>query len=216
MKRLFLLGLFVRTSCESFDYLRGLLGQPQFSQPKSGVSVSAPRCFVMIVFRSAIEPPWTEIEPIRVGRVPKSLGTPDAYVTAELGDRNRIRVDIYADSSVESFSFEQAQIWNGWLVLGFGNKIYLISSAHHRAVTVDLGAYFGHLYPAGDLLLVAGDRKLWCLDRDGIIKWVSPVVGIDGVVVNGIKDGVISGEGEWDPPGGWKPFRLNLESGELR
>jgi len=38
-------------------------------------------------------------------------------------------------------------------------------------------------------------------------------LGIDGIIVASTSDGVISGEGEWDPPGGWRPFRLSLATG---
>jgi hypothetical protein len=36
----------------------------------------------------------------------------------------------------------------------------------------------------------------------------------DGVVVVAIDDNVVLGQGEWDPPGGWRPFQVSLESGE--
>lgn len=38
-------------------------------------------------------------------------------------------------------------------------------------------------------------------------------LGIDGVLVTVIDNGVVGGEAELDPPGGWKPFRVDLETG---
>ena len=52
-------------------------------------------------------------------------------------------------------------------------------------------------------------------DRNGSIVWQSTELGVDGVVVSGVADGVIEGEGEWDPPGGWRRFRILLSSGTL-
>lgn len=40
-------------------------------------------------------------------------------------------------------------------------------------------------------------------------------IAIDGVVVNSVEDGLILGEGDWDPPSGGKPFPVRLESGTL-
>ena len=51
------------------------------------------------------------------------------------------------------------------------------------------------------------------LDEEGELLWTSPALGVDGVLVHSIDDGVIAGEGEWDPPGGWRPFRVALSSG---
>jgi hypothetical protein len=38
-------------------------------------------------------------------------------------------------------------------------------------------------------------------------------MGVDGVIARNVAGGVIEGEGEWDPPGGWEPFRILLSSG---
>lgn len=46
--------------------------------------------------------------------------------------------------------------------------------------------------------------------------WRSDALGIDGVIVDRISADEIEGQGEWDPPGGWKPFRVSAHSGKPR
>jgi hypothetical protein len=40
-------------------------------------------------------------------------------------------------------------------------------------------------------------------------------LGIDGVLVNQIDENFIHGDGEWEPPGGWKPLHLRADSGRF-
>jgi hypothetical protein len=56
--------------------------------------------------------------------------------------------------------------------------------------------------------------RLISINERGEQSWASEPLGIDGVVVDEVQDGVIIGQGEWDPPSAWRPFRLSLESGE--
>jgi hypothetical protein len=162
-----------------------------------------------------IDAPWTGMEPLRLGCVPSGLGTPDRYLTIELAGCPLVRCDLYGWRSVESHTFEEVQAWSGLVVVGFGHRLYVIEPVVRKASSFNLGSYFGHLYPAGDYLLVASAERLFRLESGGTVVWRSPEVGIDGVVVHQVLNGVIHGEGEWDPPGGWKPFRLRLDTGQL-
>ena len=45
--------------------------------------------------------------------------------------------------------------------------------------------------------------------------WSSPELGIDGVIVGSVAEGVIEGAGECDPPDGWRAFRVLLSSGAV-
>lgn len=47
------------------------------------------------------------------------------------------------------------------------------------------------------------------------MKWTTQRLGIDGVIVDGVANGIIEGQGEWNPPGGWERFRVKLDSGSL-
>jgi hypothetical protein len=74
--------------------------------------------------------------------------------------------------------------------------------------------YFGYVYANDEYLLVASGDRLRRIAQDGSIQWTSDVLGIGGVVVRNVFNGIISGDGEWDPPGGWQTFRVTLDSGK--
>lgn len=159
-----------------------------------------------------IESPWTEIEPVRLGEVPSALGTPDRYLTVEDDDGLRLRVDIYG-SVDECQAFEECQVWSGFVILGRGEHLYLVEPREPKTAVIELGSYFGHMYPGDGYLLVASAERLIRVQPDGAVLWASGRLGIDGVVVDEVTGGIVKGGGEWDPPGGWCPFRLSLETG---
>ena len=78
-----------------------------------------------------------------------------------------------------------------------------------------IAPYFGAFYAGPDYLLVASGDSLLRLGHDGRLLWAAHGLGLDGVIVGLVENGVIQGQGEWDPPGGWKPFALRLDSGQL-
>ncbi|CCJ79088.1 hypothetical protein QNZ44_001398 [Enterobacter kobei] len=45
------------------------------------------------------------------------------------------------------------------------------------------------------------------------ILWKSRQCAIDGVIITSIENETVLGLGEWDPPGGWEPFKLDLKTG---
>jgi hypothetical protein len=166
-----------------------------------------------VSFRNVIGSPWTEVEPVRVGPVPSGKGTPDVFVIAEENDKPVLRVDVYVEHGSEHSPFAECIAWKQWIAIGIGHHLYLVPLAGDNPSTLDLNDYFGDLYPLDHCLLVASGQRLFCVTTDGVVKWSSSELGIDGVVVSRVRDGIIDGEGEWDPPGGWKPFRIALDSG---
>src|SRR4051794_4990506 len=102
--------------------------------------------------RTTIQPPWTEIEPVRLGSVPPGLGTPDRFITVEDDQGPRLRMDLYR-SGEECYAFEELQLWSGFVVLGWGAHLYLVDPESGKIAVIDLGSYFGHLYPADGYLL---------------------------------------------------------------
>jgi hypothetical protein len=78
-----------------------------------------------------------------------------------------------------------------------------------------LGTYFGHAYPSETFLLVASAERLFQVALDGSLTWRPEYLGVDGVIVERISTDHIEGQGEWDPPGGWKHFRVSAHSGRL-
>lgn len=164
----------------------------------------------------ALDSPWTTMLPLRLGKTPAGLGTADLFVTISDDDRALLRVDLYAASD-GTFAFQDAIVWYDRVFVGFGQRVYVIDPNRQSAFEIYLGprGYFGHFYASKEYLLVASGESLLRLAPDGAILWQNPNLGLDGVVVNSVERGVILGQAEWDPPGGWKPFALRLDSGEL-
>ena len=153
------------------------------------------------------------LEPIRVGRVPPGRGTPDRYVSVTDGDVRLLRVDVYSFGP-DCFAFQDAIIWQGNVVVGFGSHVHVIGMADRSSVTIELGSYYGHVSPTADYLLIASGERLFRLAADRSLVWTSDVLGIDGVVVHEAGADLIQGDGEWDPPGGWEPFTVSARDGK--
>lgn len=160
----------------------------------------------------SLEPLWANLHPRLPDDVLGQAGTPDCFVVVEQDGRPALRLDLPAYPS-ECYAFEEALVWNDLLVVGRGHRAHLVGLGTPTVRSIDLGSYFGHLYPFDGFLLVASAQRLFRVGADGAVAWASVEVGLDGVVVGQVKDGVIEGEGEWDPPGGWRPFRISLGSG---
>lgn len=171
------------------------------------------RGMMQVQLRSKIDEPWLSMEPIRVGSVPRSLGTPDTYVTVVNGTEPVLRIDVYGDSN-EAFPFSDALVWREWIAIGFGHRLYLVRLSDRATSSLNLEGYFGHMYCGELYLLVASGSRLFRLEPDGTVLWKSERLGIDGVVVTDLNNATIKGEGEWDPPEGWKPFTIEAKNGQ--
>jgi hypothetical protein len=153
------------------------------------------------------------MEPVRLGQVPPGRGTPDRFVVVESDDGPLLRVDLYRPSD-ECFAFEEVCLWSGFVVIGWGHQLSMVDLLTRAVLSVDLASYFGHMYPVEQYLLVASAESLFRIESDGSVLWRSDALGIDGVVVDQVAEGIVRGQGEWDPPGGWRPFEVNLGTGQ--
>src|SRR5262249_6647017 len=126
--------------------------------------------------RPTIDPPWTYLEPVRVGVVPPGVGTPDRYVTVERDGAPLLRVDIYAD---QDSPFDEAVDWADHVVIGFGDCVHFVQCEPQSSTTFRLSSYFGHPYPLHDRILVADGFRLYCFDRAAALLWTSQRLGID-------------------------------------
>ena len=157
---------------------------------------------------------WLRLSPVRAGRVPDRLRTPDRYVMAARDGRPLLRVDVYSYGP-DCFTFEEVIVWRDLVIIGFGSHVHAISLVDRSVVTVELESYFGHLYPTLDFVLLASGERLFRMEPDRSLSWKSAHLGKEGVVVREVGPDIIRGDGEWDPPGGWKPFEVSVTDGEL-
>jgi len=163
-------------------------------------------------FQTSLEDPWRFMHPIRVGRVPLGEPEPSCWVTVERDGSPVARIDAYAEYDGP---FTELIVWGKFVVLGLDRAAHLIDPLSRQSLSIECDGYFGHLYPLDDRLLIATASALICLDQEGKTVWMRESLGMDGVVVERIADGIVAGKGEWDPPGGWQPFRLFLTTGAL-
>ena len=73
--------------------------------------------------------------------------------------------------------------------------------------------YFSEFTQDTDFLLVASGQGIVRIDPHGNVVWRNDDIGLDGVIVHDISDSIVEGDAEWDPPGGWRPFRISLATG---
>jgi hypothetical protein len=111
--------------------------------------------------------------------------------------------------------FKQAALINQLLLAGHECHFYLYDLLTNKNVlTLEMSGYFGHFYFYKDLIYVADANSLTCLNKEGNVFWKNSGLGIDGVIVQKFDDDKIYGSGEFDPPGGWSDFVLDLKTGK--
>jgi hypothetical protein len=158
-----------------------------------------------------VDAPWTAMDPILVGSVPTGAGTPGIYMTIKRDGEPFARVDAWP---IYGGPFTEVLSWGRFVVLGWNSDVHLVDPLTREVHSVECDLYFGHLYPIDDRLLIGTDSHLICVDEQGNVRWKSGRLAIDGVVVDAVRDGgIIHGRGEWDPPEGWQPFRVSLDTG---
>ncbi len=162
----------------------------------------------------AIDEEWSGVAPVRVGRVPKGIGTPPCFVCVTQDEQPLLRVDVYS-LGPDCIAFRKALIWHDYLVVGFGSHIHAISLTDNSSITIPLAEYFGELYPTQNYLLIASCSRLFRMEQDRSILWTSDQLGIDGVIVHRAESPTIRGKGEWDPPGGGRNFAVSAEDGSI-
>ncbi len=148
---------------------------------------------------------------VDVGHPTDNHSTPDAVCLLTLDGTPTLCVRLRRTSG-ESYTFRDAQYWRGFLIVGWGDAFYVIDPKSSSVIRHNLGTYFGDIH-ADDALLIASAERVVRVARDGTIAWTSEPVGIDGVTLSDVSPDFVAGSGEWDPPGGWKPYRLRMADG---
>ena len=110
--------------------------------------------------------------------------------------------------------FKQAMIIDKILAVGFEEYFYMFDmSSKSNILNLKMEGYFGHLYFNEDLFYVADSAGIYCINKNTSIIWQNKNLAIDGVIINDFISNKILGSGQWDPPGGWRNFILDKQTG---
>jgi hypothetical protein len=159
-----------------------------------------------------LDPSWNATEAVRLGEIPRGGSEASFHVLAEQGGRRLLHVDVWTDPDEYHFKSEALE-WRGWLAIGTGHRVYLVRLEDRRTVLVRLRSYFQRFEVDTEHLLIVCGQGLGLVDTTGRLVWLNEDLAVDGIVVHAIEGGVIHGDAELDPPGGWKPFAVALSDG---
>ena len=154
------------------------------------------------------------MQPLLLGKIPSGRGTADVFVTIAGNDGPLMRVDLYREPGSPCFQ-QDALAWGECIFVGFGEAVFVIDPRRKAGSRVELESYFDRFYSTPDYLLVTSGVGISRLSPTGEVLWSSQRLALDGVIVSSVNDGIIFGDGEWDPPSSWRPFRVLLDSGAL-
>lgn len=156
---------------------------------------------------------------IAIGNDARADAAPHAVVLVRRDGVPALAVELYPDEEREHLFHREAIEWRGWIAIGFGHTVVLVAPETHAAATHSTEfctlSYFDEFHPFDNFLLVATGCGLMRFDPDGRLAWQTGGLGIDGVTVGTYVDGRITGDGEWDPPGGWRAFEVDAETGAI-
>lgn len=162
-------------------------------------------------FADTLDDDWLRVPPVRLERRASHAGTPDRYVLVQQG-ASRFRCEIFL-TDPEAFPFKDVCIWHDLLIIGYGSTLYCVDIATREARIYPLEGYFGSVTTGDGYCLVASAENILRIDRTGAKVWESTRIAVDGVVISNVDEDTITGDGEWDPPGGWRPFAISLSTG---
>lgn len=127
------------------------------------------------------------------------------------------------DGWLVSSAFSEFLINESHIAIICGDHFDVFDMATHSLRSYSLGDYVGHIYSIPDIhsdrlhnrVLVATYCHVFLIDLAAGILWKTRPCAIDGVIITSIENNTVSGLGEWDPPDGWEPFKLDLNTGTL-
>jgi hypothetical protein len=101
-----------------------------------------------------------------------------------------------------------------FVAIGLVGFFYLYDLSIKRiTLFIDFNGYFEDFKTTKDYLLVVYHSGIYRLTKYGLIKWHNSEVGLDGIIINHIKEGKLFGSEQVDPPDGWRDFIVELETG---
>jgi hypothetical protein len=135
------------------------------------------------------------------------------YVLVAGNEKPALRLDVYAGGGC--FLREQATIWNGMVAVGLGTSAFLVDLRTRAATALVVDGYFSDFWSSHEMLLVIDATGIARIEKGGLVKWSSRNLGVDGIEVREVKDGMIFGRGCTDPPESSKSFALSVDTGHL-
>ena len=113
-----------------------------------------------------------------------------------------------SSSKLEAVKFHR------FVAVGLSGFFYLYDlSTEIFILFIDFNGYFDEFKIFEEHLFVAYNSGIYCLTKYGQVKWHNSNVGLDGIIINDIKEGKIYGSEQVDPPDGWRDFVLNFDTG---
>lgn len=115
--------------------------------------------------------------------------------------------------------FQDARCAGHIAYIGFGNHVFVFNSKTKELASHRVDGYFGHMYDRGDFeqlparfsVLATSASEVLAFSSEGELVRVWPNLGIDGVLLHAVTGEQIEGEGEYDPPGGWRKFSIPID-----
>lgn len=131
----------------------------------------------------------------------------------------RFLVNVFSNAGTSPF--QDARSVGHIAYIGYGEYLFVLDTKTSLLARHRLDGYFGHMYDSDDFeylpskfsVLVTSASETLAFSRNGELVWTQPNLGIDGVVVHAVDERRIDGEGEFDPPGGWRKFTLSWAPG---
>lgn len=101
-----------------------------------------------------------------------------------------------------------------FVAVGLSGFFYLYDlSTETFILFIDFNGYFDEFKISEEHLFVAYNSGIYCLTKYGQIKWHNSNVGLDGIIINDIREGKVYCSEQIDPPDGWRKFILDFDTG---
>ncbi|TGM58572.1 hypothetical protein [Leptospira adleri] len=144
------------------------------------------------------------MDPIVIGHRAANLPTADAFLVVD-DPAGLFRFDVYFR---ELAMPPKAWRWDSVFIISGGPYLSLFNIANANLITVPIDAYVTAIYAQARQLFVSTASEVLCFDDNLDLIESYHNLGIDGVTIENVTNDSIAGAGEWDPPGGWRTFKI--------
>ena len=84
---------------------------------------------------------------------------------------------------------------------------------NQQIIKQKLDGYFASVYLIDVKIMDCSASEIFCFHQSAQLLWRTENLGIDGVIIQEVKENVIIGRGEFDPPDTWLEFKLDIDTG---